>query len=72
MTKSTVKPRIMTARAVLTRELEVLPIGETLHVPFKYCTANNVKQTVHILRRTGMEFKYDNSGAAYSVITRTA
>lgn len=72
MTKTTAKPRIMNARAVLTRELAVLSVGETLYVPFKYCTANNVKVAVTTLRKNGLDFKYDNSGTEYSVITRTA
>lgn len=72
MTKTTANPRTMTSRAVLTRELAVLAVGETLHVPFKYCTANNVKVAVTTLRKNGMDFRYDNTGTEYSVITRTA
>lgn len=69
-TKSTVSPRIMTARSVLSRELATLEIGATLFVPFKYCTANNVKSTVSQMRNSGLDFTYDNSGSEYSVITR--
>ncbi|MCM1356467.1 MAG: hypothetical protein NC212_08700 [Staphylococcus sp.] len=72
MTKTTDTPRIMTSRAVLARELGELSVGDVLHVPFKYCTANNVKVTVAGLRKEGLDFKYDNSGAEYSVITRIA
>lgn len=72
MTSTIVTPRIMTSRAVLSRELADLAVGETLHVPFKYCTANNIKQTVHFLRKKGLDFEYDNTGSELSVITRTA
>lgn len=72
MTNSTVSPRIMNARSVLSRELADLPVGGTLFVPFKYCAANNVKSTISQMRRKGLNFSYDNSGTEYSVITRIA
>lgn len=71
-TKSTVSPRIMNARSVLSRELADLPVGGALFAPFKYCTANNVKSTVSQMRQKGFDFSYDNSGTEYSVITRMA
>ncbi len=71
-TNPTNSQRIMPPRAVLSRELSELQVGETLYVPFKYCSANNVGATVTILRKNGLDFKYDNSGTVHSVITRTA
>lgn len=71
-TKSTLSPRIMNARGVLSRELADLPVGGVLFAPFKYCSANNVKATVSKMRQNGFDFSYDNSGSEYSVITRTA
>ncbi len=71
-TKSTISPRIMNARSVLGRELADLAVGATLFVPFKYCSANNVKSTVSQMRAKGYDFTYDNSGSEYSVITRIA
>lgn len=40
-------------------------------VPFKYYTANNIRVAVTKLRSEGLDFAYDNSGDAHSVITRT-
>lgn len=61
----------MNSRAVLARELRDLEIGETLIVPFKYCSCNNIKATVSLLRKNGMDFSYDNSGREHSIVTRT-
>ena len=60
----------MNSRAVLARELRDLDEGQTLIVPFKYCSANNIKVTVTTLRKEGMDFTYDNSGNEHSIITR--
>ncbi len=65
------KIRVMTARGVVARELRELPVGDTLIVPFKYYTANNIRVAVTKLRSEGLDFAYDNSGDAHSVITRT-
>lgn len=66
-----IRQRKMPSRGVLARELRALEEGETLIVPFKYCSARNIKVQVAALRKEGLDFSYDNSGSEHSVVTRT-
>lgn len=71
MTKAIKNMRTMTARGILSRELRELAVGDVLIVPFKYCTANNIKVNVSNMRSEGLDFEYDNTGTENSVIRRT-
>lgn len=62
---------VMKSRGVVARELDALDPGGILLVPFKYCSANNIKVSVSNLNKEGTkQFAYDNSDDTYSVIRR--
>lgn len=71
--KNKLSPRRLNSRSVLNRELAELEIGQTVVVPYKYCSVNNIRRSIfNAVHNLGRQFQAETSGDTFARITRTA
>lgn len=61
----------MSRNGIFSRDAVELEIGQSMRVPYKYCSFANLRRSISELRAKGYDFEYDSSRMEYALVTRT-